>query len=86
MLCFARVYRDDHREGRRVGRGALIRGRVGQVIGQESVEEHVRGGSAERLDANLPFIHPDIATLSYEVRSIELSRSSKCGRAVGSLT
>lgn len=59
--------RDDYREGRRAGRGVLLRGgRTAQMIAQESVEEHIRG-SVERLDNQFSTLHQDVATLSCEV-------------------
>ncbi|XP_071555412.1 voltage-gated delayed rectifier potassium channel KCNH8 isoform X2 [Temnothorax nylanderi] len=61
--------REDYREGRRAGRGVLLRGgRAAQVIAQESVEEHIRG-SVERLDNQFSTLHQDVATLSCEVRN-----------------
>lgn len=59
--------REDYREGRRAGRGGLLRGRAAQVIAQESVEEHIRG-SVEKLDNQFSTLHQDVATLSCEVR------------------
>ncbi|XP_011700934.1 PREDICTED: potassium voltage-gated channel subfamily H member 8 [Wasmannia auropunctata] len=62
-------FREDYREGRRAGRGVLLRGgRAAQVIAQESVEEHIRG-SVERLDNQFSTLHQDVATLSCEVRN-----------------
>ncbi|XP_029173077.1 potassium voltage-gated channel subfamily H member 8 isoform X2 [Nylanderia fulva] len=62
-------FREDYRDGRRAGRGVLVRGgRAAQVIAQESVEEHIRG-SVERLDNQFSTLHQDVATLSCEVRN-----------------
>ncbi|XP_011329421.1 potassium voltage-gated channel subfamily H member 8 isoform X2 [Ooceraea biroi] len=62
-------FREDYREGRRPGRGVLVRGgRAAQVIAQESVEDHIRG-SVERLDNQFSTLHQDVATLSCEVRN-----------------
>ncbi|XP_014485672.1 PREDICTED: potassium voltage-gated channel subfamily H member 8 isoform X1 [Dinoponera quadriceps] len=62
-------FREDYREGRRAGRGVLVRGgRAAQVIAQESMEEHIRG-SVERLDNQFSTLHQDVATLSCEVRN-----------------
>ncbi|XP_012534396.1 potassium voltage-gated channel subfamily H member 8 isoform X4 [Monomorium pharaonis] len=62
-------FREDYREGRRAGRGVLLRGgRAAQMIAQESVEEHIRG-SVERLDNQFSTLHQDVATLSCEVRN-----------------
>ncbi|XP_072743339.1 voltage-gated delayed rectifier potassium channel KCNH8 isoform X2 [Anoplolepis gracilipes] len=62
-------FREDYRDGRRAGRGVLVRGgRPAQVIAQESVEEHIRG-SVERLDNQFSTLHQDVATLSCEVRN-----------------
>jgi hypothetical protein len=62
-----RTIREDYREGRRAGRGVLVRGaRAAQVIAQESMEEHIRG-SVERLDNQFSTLHQDVATLSCEV-------------------
>ncbi|XP_025155682.1 potassium voltage-gated channel subfamily H member 8 isoform X2 [Harpegnathos saltator] len=62
-------FREDYREGRRAGRGVLVRGgRTAQVIAQESMEEHIRG-SVERLDNQFSTLHQDVATLSCEVRN-----------------
>lgn len=59
--------REDYRDGRRAGRGVLVRGgRTAQVIAQESMEEHIRG-SVERLDNQFSTLHQDVATLSCEV-------------------
>ncbi|XP_043270708.1 potassium voltage-gated channel subfamily H member 8 isoform X3 [Venturia canescens] len=62
-------FRDDHREGRRIGRSVLMRGRSAQIMAQESIDDQTRIGSAERLEPQIPTIHPDIATLSYEMRN-----------------
>jgi hypothetical protein len=68
--------REDYREGRRAGRGALLRGgRAAQVIAQESVEEHIRG-SVERLDNQFSTLHQDVATLSCEVLYMDPSFQS----------
>ncbi|XP_070164150.1 voltage-gated delayed rectifier potassium channel KCNH8 isoform X5 [Polyergus mexicanus] len=62
-------FREDYRDGRRAGRGVLVRGgRTAQVIAQESMEEHIRG-SVERLDNQFSTLHQDVATLSCEVRN-----------------
>ncbi|CAL1680333.1 unnamed protein product [Lasius platythorax] len=62
-------FREDYRDGRRAGRGVLVRGgRAAQVIAQESMEEHIRG-SVERLDNQFSTLHQDVATLSCEVRN-----------------
>lgn len=64
--------REDYRDGRRAGRGVLVRGgRPAQVIAQESVEEHIRG-SVERLDNQFSTLHQDVATLSCEVLSTQI--------------
>lgn len=65
--------REDYREGRRAGRGVLLRGRAAQVIAQESVEEHIRG-SVERLDNQFSTLHQDVATLSCEVLHFHLAQ------------
>ncbi|XP_012214778.1 potassium voltage-gated channel subfamily H member 8 isoform X2 [Linepithema humile] len=62
-------FREDYRDGRRAGRGVLVRGgRTAQVIAQESMEEHIRG-SVEKLDNQFSTLHQDVATLSCEVRN-----------------
>lgn len=64
---FVWYIREDYRDGRRAGRGVLVRGgRAAQVIAQESMEEHIRG-SVERLDNQFSTLHQDVATLSCEV-------------------
>lgn len=64
---FYLIFREDYREGRRAGRGVLMRGgRAAQVIAQESMEEHIRG-SVEKLDNQFSTLHQDVATLSCEV-------------------
>lgn len=68
--------REDYREGRRAGRGVLVRGgRTAQMIAQESVEEHIRG-SVERLDNQFSTLHQDVATLSCEVRRTSIDIGS----------
>ncbi|XP_076679481.1 eag-like K[+] channel isoform X2 [Andrena cerasifolii] len=55
------------REGRRPGRGVLVRGRAAQIIAQESMEEHIRG-SVERLDTQFSALHQDVIALSCQIR------------------
>jgi len=74
LISFGRI-REDYREGRRAGRGVLVRGaRAAQVMAQESVEEHIRG-SVERLDNQFSTLHQDVATLSCEVRPMIANRT-----------
>lgn len=69
---FVWYIREDYRDGRRAGRGVLVRGgRAAQVIAQESMEEHIRG-SVERLDNQFSTLHQDVATLSCEVLYIQI--------------
>ncbi|XP_076679483.1 eag-like K[+] channel isoform X4 [Andrena cerasifolii] len=60
-------FRDEYREGRRPGRGVLVRGRAAQIIAQESMEEHIRG-SVERLDTQFSALHQDVIALSCQIR------------------